>query len=152
MLKKDLFLLHETLTNLSKIKSTKFGYFILKNLKAIEPEINILRKMGETSDGLKEYERKRVAICCELAEKNEDGTPKTENNQYVIADMKALNEQLTELRNEHKEDFDAEEVKLKELNTILQEKITLDLYKIQLDNIPDGLSAEDLLVLDDLIE
>jgi len=157
MLKKDLFSLNETLNTLVKIKSTKFGYFVLKNLKAIEPEIEILRKMGDTSDGLKEYEKNRVSLCTELSEKNEDGSPKTETGadgrtQYVISNMEKLNEQLNALRASHKEDFDAEEAKLKEFNTILQEESGVEFYMIKLDNIPDGLSAEDLLALDELIE
>ena len=152
MLKKDLFTLHESLTSLAKIKSTKFGYFVLKNLKIIEPEIDTLREMGKSSEGLRAYEKKRVGLCVELSEKNEDGTPKVVNNEYVILDMETLNTRLLTLRSEHKDDFDAEELKLKDLNVILQDEIDFELYKIKLDSIPDGLSAEDLLALDELIE
>lgn len=157
MQKKDLFILQETLNKLSDIKSTKFGYFVLKNLKMIEPELEILRKMAEPGEGLKAYETKRVGICNEFCEKDEAGEAKTVlgpdgRDQYVITDREAFDAQLKLLRDEFKADFDTEETKIKEMNTIMMEDAGLELYKIKLDNIPDGLSAQDLLALDDLIE
>ena len=100
----------ETLLNEENLKA-KTSYKILKNFESIEKEVQA-------------YERTRIKLLNDYAEKDEKGEPIIENNQYKLNDevLQKVNDEINDLLNEDVEiDFiniDFEEIKEAKLSPL----------------------------------
>lgn len=130
----------------------KFAYGLMRNRKILQDEIDILQDLSKPTDGWQAFEEKRIGICRELADKDENGEPKVQGNQFLVTEKKEeLDERIEKLREEHKDDLDEFERREKEFDEILDEDISIDIYKIKLSLFPEQISVYELEVLDDFI-
>lgn len=154
MKKRDLFSAEVVLKSMGNIKGAKFAYFIAKNLKLIREEIETLKKLDAISDGFKMFEVKRIALCEKYSEKDDNKGPIIENQSYKISDKnrKKFNKELESLKEKYKESLDEKKKKDEELQEILDEESELKFYKIKVSDLPNDISANTLMILEELIE
>jgi hypothetical protein len=104
---------------------------------------------------MQEYETKRIALCEAASEKEEDGKPKVENNNFVIETeaREQLNKDIAALRDgDFKEMFDEQEKKSKEIEDLMKEECDIELFKVAPEFLPETMSPADLEILEVMIE
>ena len=136
MTKSELFELYVGLKSITNLKGVKFNHAIARNINKIEPEIKALQKSLEASDEFNEYEKKRVELAKEHAKKV-DGEPLLENNRYIMEDKEAFDKAFEEFKLDYTEVIEAREKQAEDYNELLEEDTDIELYKIDLENIPE---------------
>lgn len=140
----------------SEIKGVKFAFTVLKNRKKLENQVEedrpIFEEILKPSEGFKNYEESRIALCENHSEKNEDGTAKTEGDKYSIIDIKTFNEELENLTEEYKVAVDDRKKQIDEYNNLMEEDITIEFQKINLDFLPEDISESQLRSIEFMID
>lgn len=141
----ELIALWNLLTNpsMTQHKGVKFGFARAKNKGRLESEIKILQKsQGEISEPLSEFEDKRMALCEECADKDDDGKPIKSGQNFEINDRREeFDSKFEELRVEFKDAFDEAEKRRKEFVELLDAESDFTPHMISLSELPDTLSA-----------
>lgn len=152
----DLFQMLNTLKEIGKVKSSiKFAYGIAKNKKIVQEEVDLIQKIIEPSEELKQFEKDRVKLCEEFADKDDGGQILFVDGSYSIKEKRTeFNEKLKELREKYKELIDEQEEKNEKFMEVLKENMDkeLDFYKIKFEYFPDEITPEHLEVLMPLIK
>lgn len=126
------------------VKATQLEYLARKQLP-----VRLSYAIGRNRDAFaKEYQRyeaERIKMCEMFADKDEDGKPIVENNNYQMTDeaRQELNEALEEFRNTTEVDIEIYKYN-KKLDTLLNELDGNSRY--------DALSADDLRLLSFIID
>lgn len=170
MLKKNILNLWNTLnelktedTNKTKIFSQKFKYFMARNIKAIEPEIEALSETNQASPEYQQYNDDRMKIIQEYCVKDGDGQLISNNGRYTVIPkfIEVCQEAVDQLDKSYKEVLDKENVRIKEFEEILQTEyegnslFKIKLSTIQNDDISTGQFEKLLdcdLIIDDEME
>lgn len=134
--------------------SVKFHYTLLKNKRLLDPEVESLRKANEPPEEYANYEKKRIKVCNDFCEKDNDGTPKIDGNNFVIPEevKTKFEEKLEELKVEYKSTLDSIEESKKEFNELLKEDVEIDFVSIPMSIIPEELVGQEVEILFDLID
>lgn len=112
--------------------SPRFSYAIVMNRAALGPEVV---KMQDTVKAFGDYERERLALCEQYAEKDGDGEAILENNVYkgvtknpeFLDKSKALEESYQE--------------RFAEANAALRsEVVEVDIIEVALEDLPSGIT------------
>lgn len=129
--------------NESKIK---FKYFISKIAGAISKEIEVLRELETSNEALlADYKKEELAVYKIYGKEIPNG--------YTLEgcekeSQKKAQEELEVVRTKFKDVIDSYIAKRGEYETtILAEEITLDLYKVKLDECPDWITLEQVEIL-----
>jgi hypothetical protein len=136
--------------------AVKFHYLLLKNRKLLEPEITALQE-AQTADppeGHEEFNKKRLAVCNEFAEKDDNGEVKIVNNNFVIPpDQKEKFEaKLDKVKEEYKEVLEIMDKRQEDFISLLQEEVEVDLATIPLSIMPDNLVGNEVETLFEIID
>ncbi|MCK5611917.1 hypothetical protein KAR91_59150 [Candidatus Pacearchaeota archaeon] len=156
--KGDLLRLHNAITLLEgRQYSVKFSYGIAKNKVVIRDEITALEEARKSSEAFNEYENKRVTLAREYADKDENGSPKIQDNSFVLTTNKELFEkEFEELKDQYKDELVEREKQIKDFEELLEE--TVDDYegmKINFKDIPENIDPtimECFIIADLIIE
>ncbi len=137
--------------------STKFSFFILRNLKFLEEEINVIDEVNEQiSKTLEPYNIARMSILTECSDKDEDGNPILINNNtaYKLTEhLEEFNEKILKLQEEHSESIALNSELKKQINELALECIDQRVLSISYENIPDGeFSIDELEIIMPLIK
>jgi len=140
-----------------KIKnSVKFSYWLAKNRKRIQPEIESLEEAIESSRRYKEYDMERARIAKFYADKDKNGKPIIQNSSYVVIEkLNEFNSELNILKEKYKDEVEKRDKQIEEYNNLLEEEIEFEGFKIKLEDLPDGIEPvfiEVLMDIDLLIE
>ena len=152
MTNNDLQKLFVGLHKAKELKGVKFAYAVVKNIRLIDREIDILKKIAEPSDQYKEYDKQRTDLCEVQAKKDDKGEPIIVNNNYVISDLVSFNKEMLALQDTHKDAINSHAHKLKELEAIMKEDANINLYTISIDSIPEDITGEILMDIDAIIK
>lgn len=148
MKRKEINTLLKALDGVSEIKGVKFAFAILKNRKKLETQIeedkSIFEEILKPSDGFKEFENKRVDLCVLYSEKDENGNPLTENEQYKINDVEVFNKELETLSEKYSEDINNRYKQVSDYNSLMEEEIEITFVKVNYEDLPEGVSEKDL--------
>lgn len=138
---------------LMKKNAVKFHYLILKNKQIIQPEVDNIREIGKTSERYQLFDNKRIKLCNDFAEKDENGQPVIRDNSFVIIPDKKqeFDSSLDALKLEFKDAIDELENKKKEIDELMEEDIEIPFVKIPLSVIPEDLLGKEVEVLFDII-
>ena len=83
--KRELITIWNTLENFSKQKVTRnFSYGIIRNKKIIKDEIEALEEAQTPSKEFQEYEKARIIICHKYVDRNDNGEPILNGDQFVF--------------------------------------------------------------------
>lgn len=124
----------------------RFEYALAKNRIALKNDIEALKPVLEKKlEGQEEYEKAAQELLDEHTEKDDKGNaiqrqvPNTNQTMVQLIDPDAYNEALQKLREEHKAYVDSREQYDKETDEWLREneKITVEVYGIKFDYLPD---------------
>jgi len=148
MKRNDITAILNTLNEVSELKGVKFAFTVLKNRKKIESQIEedklIFEEILKPSEGFKEFETKRIDLCIYHSEKDDEGNPITENDQYKIIDMDVFNEELKKLSDEYEEDVKNRYTQMEEYNSLMEEELTFDFKKLAFEDLPEEISEKQL--------
>lgn len=155
MKRKEITTILNSLNEVSEIKGVKFAFAILKNRKKLETQIEedktIFEEILKPSEGFKEFETKRVDICVLYSEKDENGDPITENDQYKINELDKFNSELTLLSDKYKEEIEGRYKQVSEYNSLMEENIVIDFVKVNYEDLPSDISEKQLRGLEFMI-
>lgn len=126
--------------NLGNVKAT---YAISRTIKAISNEVSTIESLKEKVT--KEFEDARTEICIKHCDKNEDGSPKIEDDNYVGLPNDAFTEELKALIAEH-------QPKIDEFNDFLKEEVEVDLFKLDVELLPSNTTALDMMTLEPILK
>ena len=138
--------------------STKFKLYSGMNLKLLEPirtSVDELLKPSPEIEGLQKLgEAKRIELLDIASDKDENGKPKIENNNYVISEenlekfKKDFIEFSNQIKDKNKDIVDAHEKKQKELEELLTESFDVSvLKKLKVEDLPEGISTQESQIL-----
>jgi hypothetical protein len=136
--------LFNALRSLPDTKKFKFDYAVIKNMKTLTPIVQRFNNQLKITDELRAFDLERIKICEEFAEKKENGVPRIENGAYIFPNVEAEQEctkKIDELQTiePHKTAIDEYEARAKEYEKYLQEETDVDLFKVKMENVPDGI-------------
>lgn len=146
--KSEIVSLHNGLMAVLKLTGVVFGFAVNKNLAIIKSEIESLQKALTPSDKFMEYDNKRVEIVKKYAKKDEKGQPvletdaKTQKQNFIIDDLKGLEEEVKPLKEEYKETISEYENQIKDYNDLLETTSDIELYKVKLGDLPKDITVE----------
>jgi len=147
--KRDLLRLNNAIAAIEgRSYSRKFGYFIAKTKLEIKDEVLIMQEFKAPSESFKAYDTKRSELARDHADRNSDGSPKIQNQEFLITvKMDQFQEALANLKEEYKEVIEEREQQIKEFEEILDEETKFDGTKIDLKDIPDDIEPVVIEVL-----
>lgn len=142
--------------NLQKLKNyvgAKYSYCLARNISKINAEINHLQETIVPSNEYLEYDKARVAMCEEFAEKNEDGTMKQAPNAYgqleYIIDTTTVewDSAITNLKNKYQDVLEKRDQQIQAYNELLEMDSNIDFYMIDMNDVPSdiGIDAMDIV-------
>lgn len=148
MKNKQILDLFESLVSITNLTGAKFNYSVVKNIKKLQPEIESLQKAFKNSDEFNEYNNKRVNILKKYSRKDANGEAitKTINKEkhFDIIETEEFKKELDLLISENKDIIEKKEKEIKEFNELLETENSIELFKIKLSDIPDGITTEQL--------
>lgn len=141
-----------TLNSVSELKGVKFAFTVLKNRKKIEAQIEedrtIFEEILKPSDGFKQYEEERISLCVLHSEKDENGNPIIENEQYKIIDLDKFNSELNNISEKFKNEIEERQKQVQEYQKIMEEDIELNFSKVSFEELPEDVSEKQLRELE----
>lgn len=158
--KNDVIRLHDSLKKLN-YKGTKFNYFLLKNIKILDSEVEIYKKLiSPKEEQIRGFLIAKDQIIGEYVQKHENGDRVIDqyledgNVLYKIQEDKIeeFNSKMQDLQTEFKDQLESYHKDLESLEKEFEEKIDLDVYSIKFDDLPEEMSKEDLEKIFILIE
>ena len=148
----DVIKLNEVLQKIIKVsKDVKFTYKLIKNKNLIKDIITNLDEVRTVKDEkYEEYDAKRVALCKEYCDKDDNGNPVLFDNvfQGLIGNVvfsekiKLLNEESAECINNYKK-------KIKDIEDIFNEDFdnSVEWVEVDINEVPNVVDGEDLEML-----
>lgn len=155
MKRKEIQVALNSLNEVTELKGVKFAFCVLKNRKKIETQIEddkaIFEEILKPSQGFNDYENKRVDLCVLFSDKDENGNPLTENNQYKISNIEEFNVELNKISEEYSESIDGRKKQVEEYNSLVEEDVTINFQKANFEDLPSDLSEKQLRALEFMI-
>lgn len=152
MKKKDLMDIIKSLIEVSDLKGVKFAYTLIKNKKKIEEEIKNLEGSVKPSEEFEAFEKKRIAMCEEFSEKDQDGKAVIEDNKYKILDKKKFEIAFTTLKDENEAIISQREGQINEYNSLLEEDTEIVFDKIGISDLPEDITAAQIDAVDFMVK
>lgn len=138
----------------AKFPGVDFAYEIAKNIKNVEAEAKILEEVMKADVTYDLFVQEREAMAQNLAERDESGGFKVENNAYVIPPERQaqLNADFEELKTKHKEALDARQAQVASFKDFLDGEADITLYKIPKALLPASIDGEQILAIWPVLE
>src|SRR3990167_4660084 len=154
MKKLEILQLFRNLNTLGQLQGVKFAYGVSRNLSIIKPEIEALEKVSSPTPEFLEMDKGRIKLAEEYAEKDEKGKPKKKGNEYVIPEDKKedFENAFEAFKIEHKELYDAREKQIEEYNALLQTESEVKLHKVNLADVPEKISVQQMHSISSFVE
>lgn len=141
----ELFELYDKLQGLrSYSDNKKFSYALIKNIKLIEEEIKIQNDLIKPSKRFQDFEQERINICQSHAVRDENNKPILNGNEYQIKDMEIFNSALIPIKEKYNDILIERQAQIEKYNIMLDENINIDLVKVGVDDLPDGITPNEL--------
>jgi hypothetical protein len=160
--KLNLLRLHNVITSLEGEKySVKFSYFLAKNKVTMRDEIETLEEVSKVSEEFQAFENERIGLAQKHADKNEDGSPQIQNDNFVLNENVGLfQKEFGELIEQNRDVISKREKQLKEFNEILGQNTEFEGSKISVEDIPQNIEPvkiecfilADLIIEEDVIQ
>jgi hypothetical protein len=153
MKNKDLITLAQTLNEVSYLKGKQFAYAVFKNKSLIEQEVKIFEQLRkDPHPDFQNYENERNIVCINYSKKDDNGNPIITNNAYQIEDMNGFNTDMQELGEKYKDVLDDMNNARKEYEDFLEKESSVQLIKVNFNDIPEDVDANLLSKLQFMID
>jgi hypothetical protein len=155
MKKQELLNLFNGLQDVSNLPGAKWAYAVARNVTKLKPEVEALQKAYQADEKFLEYENKRLKLAQKHAVKK-DGKPQTidiaGHKEYLVTDESKFNIEFEKLKKEYKEALDTRKKQVEDFNEILTEEVEVDLYLINHDYIPEGITPAQLTAIMPIVD
>jgi hypothetical protein len=139
--------------DLSRIRDTKFAYFIAKNKHLIKGELEAINAARQPPKGFDSYEQERIRLIGEYAQKDERGDPVViEKGMFKLQNINKFNESLKDLQCKYAEVLNEIDKKEKELKVFIEEEIEMELLAIKVKSLPKDLASNEMDILMPLLD
>ena len=157
MKKRDLISLYNALTMIEgRPFSVKFSYFVAKNKVLLKSEFTALEEARKPDPKFVEFDTERAKMAHDMADKDEKGQAKVENNNFIIVErVDEFKKSLDDLKEKYSKVIEEQEQNVKDLEDILDEEFNYKGPRIDFKDIPAGIEAtilEALIVANLIIE
>lgn len=122
-----------------------FKFEMIPNLQILKETINNIILNEDYINYQKNHELERLKLCELFADKNSDGNPIIENNNFKITNLETFNLQLQELFNKNTDI-------IQKYNELLLQNEKLEINKIDLNIFPKDLNLNELEILSPFIK
>jgi len=146
----------EAFTRIGEMKfssTKKFSYALILNDEAIKPYVKAMKEIATPGESYIEYEEKRNAIIREHAKTDVDGNIVLNDNRGVVfkdgEDTIAI-DKINALGKEYSDILEERNKDIEEYNELLMNDVEVKLECISLDDVPDAI-GEDILLMKLLI-
>lgn len=141
LIKRDLMRLNNAISAIEGRKFTvKFSYFLAKNKIQLKEDIVLLENLRGVNDEFKEYDAERAKLALKHADRNPDGSPKIDNQQFVITvQADQFQEAMAQLKEEYHEVIEQRNEQLSDFEEILKEDVEYSGATIDYKDIPDDI-------------
>lgn len=146
----------------SGLKGVRFAYSMARNRLALKRELETLQEAIKASDKFAEYDKKRIELCEQHADKDEKnkpkminvGTEKAPREEFVFskANKVKFDKEVDVLQKENKAILDERDAQLKEFAELLKKESEFKPYMIAYEAIPEDISSSQLSGIIDLVE
>jgi hypothetical protein len=130
------------LTMVGDLKGVTFAYAVARNIKKLNSEMESIRKAR--GDKYNEYDDKRIELARSMSKKDGDGNPIMIGSNFTIPDVKEFERKLEKLKEKYKKEID-------EYEEFLDKDSDIELHKIEMDDVPTDISAEQMTGIFDII-
>lgn len=152
MKNKELFTLSQGIQTAGALTGVKLAYALAVNLKKVGEEIEALQAGIQPSEEVTAFEKARVDLCGNHAQKDEDGEAIIEDGSFVIEDVKVFNKALSALRSEYSEALEAQVKAQEEYKVLLEEDSSIVLTKVSLEAFPEEVTAAQMSQLMSMVK
>lgn len=156
MNRNELIQVAQNLQKLEHLKGIKFSYCLMKNRKKIESELKAIeevsKQMQEELAGYKEYDNKRLALCEQYADKDEQGNAIKDGDTYRISDRDEFNKELSKLIEEHKQDLEQFGKLNDEFEKFLRDDVQIEFHMIDVDELPNDITPALINIIREFIK
>lgn len=122
----------------------KFSYALIKNIKSIESDINELNQIIKPNEDFLQFEKERISVCRSHAIKDENGEPILNGDEFQIENMEQFNADLEPMKVKYQDVLSERQKQIEEYNSLLDEEIQEDLIKVGPDDLPDGITPNEI--------
>jgi hypothetical protein len=131
---------------LKDLKGAKFNYAIIRNQSILKNELSLIEKSFTPSKEYYQYETKRLGILKEYCEKDEEGKPIVEDDNYKVLPDKteAYELALAPLKKEYEQALTERQKQLDDFNALVEEEIAFELHKVKLEDVPEDITKEQM--------
>lgn len=141
MKKSEIILLYKSIINIfnKNFPGAKFSYCLKRNIDLLLPEVEAIDKAKLSSPEYMEYEQKRIDLVKNYAQKDENGEPIVKDNEFQGVDFNNPDfvEKYSKLNKEY-------EKPLKEINELMDQESDVQLYKLNINDVPNELESLEL--------
>lgn len=157
MKNKDILSLYEGLLSTGKLTGVIFGYAVNRNMEILKPHINALQNCIIPSEKFVEYDSKRLEIVKNYAKKDSNGNfimvGSGKNTNYDVGEnIDKVTDEVKKLQEEYGEYIKEQDEKINQFNSILDNDVEINLYKVKLENVPKEINAEQMSLIYPIIE
>ena len=156
MKNRDVLKLWNGLIRLGNRKNTKFNFTVLRNKKIIKEIVESLQAIQlQPIDGYEEFNKEREKLREKYAARDENNNPiQIEVNgklTYKLTDPDKFTKDCIELLNSHTKYKDNLDIRITEMEEILNQDVDINLVKISIDDLPDDLTEIEISLIEEII-
>jgi hypothetical protein len=118
-----------------------FAYAVFKNKKLIDNKLMEVDFIKNVSPQIVEYENKRVSLCEEFAQKDDNGIPMIEDDLYVIEDKETFRNKMDELFEQYKPFIVKRQEQIDLFNVKMNQQVDLPFVKLTKEQIPPQITT-----------
>ncbi len=152
MKKQKIIELYQALNSLGNLSGVKFSYAVVRNINILKPEIEALQEVIKPSEEFTKYEQERIELAKEHSKKDDKGEPMSENNKFILEDEKKFEKEFEKLKEKNKKVFDDRQKQIDEYITLLETESSMELFKIDISDVPEGITTQQMNSIYELIE
>ena len=146
----------KTIESEGKALPIKFAWALSRTKKKLTELMDSVKELNIPSEAYKKYDAATIALCNEMAARDEKGEPKivsTPNGpSYDIVDRGLFDSKLKSLQDQHKQALEEQEAKAKEIMDLLNEECIIELYKVKSEFLPKEMPLAQLEIFAPMIE
>lgn len=131
----------KALDAVSNYDGLDFAYAVFKNKKLIDNKLMEVDFIKNVSPQIVEYEEKRVALCEQYAQKDEQGRPMFEGDLYVINEKEEFRKKMDELYQQYETHINDRQKQIDLFNQKMNQEVDLPFIKLTREQIPPQITT-----------
>ena len=131
----------KALDDVSNYQGLEFAYAVFKNKQLIDNRLMDVEFIKNVTPQVVEYEKIRVTLCENFADKDPNGKPIIENDTYIISDKDSFKIKMDELLEKYKPFVDERMEQIELFNKKMNDIVDFQFIKIKKEQIPPQINT-----------